>query len=107
VNGNKPYLFTLVLDAEMHHSLSALQVAQAQQAQLLTPDAVIEQGGEYRTIPYTLQSVRDTQQSPRLCVRHSRSAALIMIRCRQPLSPDEPPPSRADIRARINTALMT
>jgi hypothetical protein len=36
VNGNKPDLVALALDTKVHHSLAALQIAQAQQAQLLT-----------------------------------------------------------------------
>ena len=58
VNGNEPDLVALALDAEVHDALAALHVAQPQQAQLFAPDAVIEQGGEYRAVPYTLQRVR-------------------------------------------------
>jgi len=36
VNGDKPYLVTLAPDAKVHDALAALQIAQRQQAQLLT-----------------------------------------------------------------------
>ena len=81
VNGNKADLVALALDAEMHHALAALHVAEPQQAQLLAADAVIEQGGEYRAIPYTLQRVRGRglQQPSRLGVAQGGRAAFIAV----------------------------
>jgi hypothetical protein len=58
VNRNKPDFVAFALHPEMHDALAALHIAQAQQAQLFTADAVIEQGGEDRAIPYTLRRVR-------------------------------------------------
>jgi hypothetical protein len=46
VNRNKPGFVALFLDAEVYDALAALHIPQPEQAQLLTPDAVIEQGGE-------------------------------------------------------------
>jgi len=60
VNENKTDLVAFSLDAKVHDTLTALHVAEPQEAQLLAPDAVIEQGGEYRSIPYILQGVRGT-----------------------------------------------
>jgi hypothetical protein len=54
VNGNKPDLVTLTFYSEVHDALAAPHIAQPKQAQLLTASAVIEQGGEYCAIPYTL-----------------------------------------------------
>jgi hypothetical protein len=70
VNGNEPNLVALAFDAEMHDALAALHIAHPQQAQLFPADAVIEQGGEDRAIPYTLQRVqgRGLQQPPGLCI---------------------------------------
>ena len=68
MNRHEPDLVPLTLDSEVHDALAALHVAHPQQAQLLTPDAVIEQGGKYGTIPYTLQRVRGRGlQQPRAC----------------------------------------
>jgi hypothetical protein len=55
------------LDAEVHHALAALHVAEPQEAKLLAADAVIEEGSEYRAVPYTLQRFkgRGLQQPPR------------------------------------------
>ena len=68
---HEPDLVALALDAKMHHALTALHVAHAQKAEFLAADAVVEQGGKYRAIPYTLQRVRGrgVQQTPGLCVR--------------------------------------
>jgi len=83
VNGNKPDLVPLAFDAEMHHALPALQVAQPQQAQLLSSDAVIEQGGQYCPVPYTLQRVwgRGLQEPTRLGVTQRRRNSPIISRC--------------------------
>jgi hypothetical protein len=45
---------------------------------------VIEQGREYRAIPYALQRVRGRglQQSPRLCVTQCGRAAFVTVRSR-------------------------
>ena len=68
MRGNKANLVALTFDSEMHHSLAALQIAQAQQTQLLAPDTVIEQGGKYRAIPYTLRvSGAGASSSRRAC----------------------------------------
>jgi hypothetical protein len=58
MNGDKPNLAALALNPEMHHALAALHVPQPQQAQLLAPDAVIEEGSQYCAIPNTLQLSR-------------------------------------------------
>ena len=81
VNGNKPDLVALAFDAEVHDALAALHIAQAQQAQFLAPDAVIEQRGKNGAVPYTLQRVRGRglQQSAGLCVAQGRGAAFIII----------------------------
>ena len=81
VNGNKPDLVTFTLHSEMHDALAALHIAQTQQAQLLAADAMIEQGSEYRAVPYTLQRVRGRglQQSPDLRVTERRRTALIVV----------------------------
>jgi hypothetical protein len=56
------------LDAIMHHSPSALEVAQTQAAQLLAADSMIEQGSQYRPVSYTLQRVRGrASKSLRAC----------------------------------------
>ena len=76
VNGNKSDFVPLALDAEMHDALAALHVLEAQQAQLLAADAVIEQGGEYRAVPYTLQRVRGGASSSRLACASPRAGVL-------------------------------
>lgn len=43
---------------EMHDALTALYIPKPQEAQLLAPDAVIEQGGKNSAVTYTLQRVR-------------------------------------------------
>ena len=53
-----PGFVALTLDAEVLHPLTAFYVADAHAAQLFTANAVIEQGGDYGTIPYTLQRVQ-------------------------------------------------
>ena len=80
VNGNKPDFVALAVDAKMHDALAALHIAQPEQAQLLTADAVIEQGGEDGAVPYTLQRVRGRglQQTPHLRIAERRRAALII-----------------------------
>jgi len=81
VNGNEPDFIPLSLNAEMHHALAALDVAQAEEAQLLTADAVIEQGGEDCPIAHAFERIarRRIEQPPRLGVAKGRGAALIII----------------------------
>ena len=88
VNGNEPSLIAFALYAEVHDTLAALHVADPQVAKLFPADAVIEQGRQYRAIPYTLQRVRGRgfQQTPCLCVAQGRRAAFIIISHR-PLDP--------------------
>ena len=51
VNRHETDFVALALDTEVHDALTALHIAQTQQAQPLTPDIVIEQCGEDRTDP--------------------------------------------------------
>jgi len=82
MRGDVPYLVPLALDAQMHDALAALHIAQTQQAKFFAAGAVIEQGREYRPIPYSLQRVRGRglKQSPSLRVAESRRAAFIAVR---------------------------
>src|SRR5271168_72818 len=68
---------------EVHDALAALDIPQPEEAQLLAPDAVIEQGSKNGTVPYTLQRVRGRglQQSPGLRIAQGGSAALIVVGC--------------------------
>jgi hypothetical protein len=60
----------------MHKALSALQVADTQAAEFLAADAVIEQGGDYGTVAYTLQRVRAGASSKRLACASPRAGVL-------------------------------
>ena len=57
MNRNEPDFVALALDAEVHDALAALHITQPLEAEFLAADAMIEQGGKYRAIPYTLQRV--------------------------------------------------
>jgi len=78
---NEPDLVPLALDAEVNDSLSALHVLDAQPAQLLAADAVIEQGGKDRAVAHALQRLirRRIEQLSRLGVAECRRAAFIDI----------------------------
>src|SRR5665213_2686524 len=56
---HKPDLLPLALDAKVHDALTALHIAQAQQAQLLfTADTVIEQGGKDGTVTDAFERIK-------------------------------------------------
>jgi len=48
LNRDKPDLAALALDLKLQYALTALDVLNAQPAELLAADAVIEEGGQYR-----------------------------------------------------------
>ena len=79
VNRNKTDLVAFAFDTEVHDALAALNVAQPQKAKLFAADAVIEQGGDNGTVPYTLQRVRGRgrQQRPGLRIAKGRRASFI------------------------------
>ena len=52
---NKPDLAALAMHPKMHHTLTALQIAEPQPAEFLAADAVIEQGGEDGPISNALE----------------------------------------------------
>jgi hypothetical protein len=76
VNRHETDFVALALDTEVHDALTALHIAQTQQAQPLTPDIVIEQCGEDRTIPYALQRVRGGASSSLLACASPRAGVL-------------------------------
>lgn len=57
VYGNEADLVAFALDAEVHHTLTALHVADAQPAEFFAADAVIEQGGQDGAIALALERV--------------------------------------------------
>jgi len=82
VHRDESDLVALPLDAEVHHALAALYIADAKREQkLFAPDAVIEQGGQYRAVPYALQRIggRGLQQPPRLRIAEGRRAACVAV----------------------------
>src|ERR1700732_2053715 len=74
-------LAALAVDTKVHDALAALHIANTQQAEFFAADAVIEQGGQNRAVPYTLQRVdgRGLQQPAGLRVAEGRRAAFIAI----------------------------
>ena len=82
MNGDEPDLVAFAVDSEVHDALAALQIAQAQQTKFLPAHAVIEQCGENRAVPYTLQRVRGRglEKSSNLRIAERRRAALAIIR---------------------------
>jgi len=81
VHGNVADLAPLAAHLQVHHALAGLHVAEAEQAKLLAADAVIEQGGEYGAIHYTLQRVegRGLKQSAGLRLAERRRAAFVAV----------------------------
>ena len=82
MHGNKPDFVALALDPKMHHALTALNVPHAQPAQLLTAQAVIEQGSQDGAIAFALERVvwRRFEQLARLRIAERRRAAFVSVR---------------------------
>jgi hypothetical protein len=81
MHGNEADLAALAMHPEMHHASTAVQVAQAQPAEFLAADAVIEQGGEDGAIAHTLERVlgRRIEQLAGLGIAERRGRAFVSI----------------------------
>ena len=84
MNRNKANLVALAVNAKMGDALAALNILDAQPAKLLTPNAVIEQGGQNRPIPFPFERVsgRRIEQCPRLGIAQCWRRAFIGIKGR-------------------------
>ena len=81
--GTNRTLSPLALDAEVHHALAALDIADPEPAEFLAADAVIEQGGEDGPIAHALERVvgRRFEQLAGLSIAERRASSL---HCRWP-----------------------
>jgi hypothetical protein len=76
--GNIADFLARAFNAQMPHALTALDVPDLQLAQLVPPDAVIEQYGQHRPVAFTLERIRrwSFQQPQRLVVAERRRCSL-------------------------------
>ena len=74
MHGNEADLAALAVHAEMHHALTAVQITQAQTAELIAAEAVLEQGGQNGAIAHALERVlgRRIEQLTRLGIAERR-----------------------------------
>src|SRR6266851_5551342 len=81
LDGYEPDLSALALDPKMQHALPALHVLNAQPAELLAADAVIEQGGEDGAIAHALEGIvgRRIEQLTSLRITEGRRAAFVVV----------------------------
>jgi hypothetical protein len=81
MNSDEADFGALTLETKMHHALAALHIAQPEQAQLLAPDAVIEQGGEDCPVAHSPKSVGRwrIEEPPRLGIPKGRVLPSLLL----------------------------
>jgi hypothetical protein len=81
VGRHVPDFTTFTQDVQVGHALAALEVAHAQAAQFLAPQAVVEEGGQDGPVAFAFEGVvrGRFQQRPRLAVAQRRGFALILV----------------------------